>query len=160
MSAAAATAAPPGPRPAPLPGDVLLHAGPLLAALAIALNDYVLRPRAPGWLSGKLSDAGLCYLLPFLVLAALEWGGQLAAWVGQRAFRPLGPVAVTTSTLLAAAYFIGQELVPPFGRFHVALVERLLSGRHVVLTRDPSDLGCLVFTALAFLELRRLRSHG
>ncbi|MES2642022.1 MAG: hypothetical protein V4850_21235 [Myxococcota bacterium] len=45
------------------------------AAALIVVNDFVLRGHAPGWLTGKLSDAGWLVVAPVLVAALASWLG-------------------------------------------------------------------------------------
>jgi hypothetical protein len=49
----------------------LTHPLTLTAIALVALNDWVLRPLAPSWCTGKLSDIGMLFFLPFLLAALL-----------------------------------------------------------------------------------------
>ena len=42
----------------------------LAAGALVVLNDYVLREVSPGWLTGKLSDAGFLVVAPVFLAAA------------------------------------------------------------------------------------------
>ena len=54
------------------PGDLLLHPIAVLAVVVLVINDHVLKPLAPGLLTGKLSDfAGLLFF-PLLLVSVVE----------------------------------------------------------------------------------------
>ena len=56
----------------PRPGDLLLHPTAVLAVVVLVINDHLLKPLAPGLLSGKLSDfAGLLFF-PLLLASVVE----------------------------------------------------------------------------------------
>jgi hypothetical protein len=137
-------------RPRPIPGEFLLRPEPLAAAALIALNDFWLKPRHPGVLSGKLSDVGLCFLFPVLVAAVVEWVLRLATL--RIAFAPRRGVYVLSSCL-AAAYFILIKAFPWGAQLHVQMLSWLFPSRSFAATADPTDLLCLplVFVAYRFL---------
>jgi hypothetical protein len=140
-----------------VPGACLAGVWPALAALALAFNVFFLRVHQPGLVSGKLSDLAINFLLPLVLVAAVEW--LLAA--GGR-FRPLGVAARVALCGVSALYFTLLQLVPSFVQVHSALLglldlpfggERSFS-RNVA---DAADLLTLVATGLAALVLCRWR---
>ncbi len=119
------------------PGSELLHPAALAAMVVLALNDHLLKGRAPGWLTGKLSDfAGLLFF-PLLLTAA--W--NTARWALGRPWR------LTRRALIAAVVATGVGFV----------VWKLGGIRGAV--RDPTDLAALVMLAPAYAigqrEIRR-----
>jgi hypothetical protein len=137
----------------PVPGELLLHPWILLAAATIAANDLWIRPRWPGVISGKLSDCGINFLLPVVLLAVAEWIGFAARAARGAPFRVPGPVAVALCCLASATYFTLLKTWPPFSAVHAQLLGALagpLAGtRRFVNTVDPTDLWTLAVTPLA-----------
>ena len=77
--------------PAPsttVPGAMLLHPWPLAAALCLVVNMMWLRPHRPGVISGKLSDFGICFLLPVVLAATCEWVLFVLGRLGLRTWVP------------------------------------------------------------------------
>jgi hypothetical protein len=52
---------------------LLAHPLVLLAVGLVALNDFVLKPLSPSWITGKLSDIGMLFFLPLLIAGLLEF---------------------------------------------------------------------------------------
>ena len=146
--------------------DRLVAPIPVAALALLVVNDHVLKPNHPGWLSGKLSDVAVLVLLPFLFAAAWD----LLAM----AFRGLpspGRRALVASAIAAAALFTGIELVPWAGDAYrwglgaaqwlpgalgsILASEPLPTIRAVQLTHDPSDLLTLPFSVVALVHPRR-----
>ncbi len=137
------------------PGAAMLHPAPALAFAVVALNDLWLKPHHPGWLSGKLSDLGLCFLLPVFLVALWEWGAWIVARLrGGGAWGGGGGVSLG-ACLLASGYFAALQLLPIAAVLHVEALGLLAPGRGFAVTPDPSDLWALVSTPLAFLHLVR-----
>jgi hypothetical protein len=55
-----------------VPGDLLLHPVVLAAIVVFIVNDHLLRPGHPGWLTGKLSDVVGLIFFPVLLAAVAE----------------------------------------------------------------------------------------
>jgi hypothetical protein len=55
-----------------VPGDVLLQPVALASVLVLIANDHYLKGRAPGVLTGKLSDVAGLVLVPLLIVATAE----------------------------------------------------------------------------------------
>lgn len=116
---------------------------PILAVAALAFNDHVLKRRAPGWLSGKLSDLALCFFLPLFVSALIG-----LAW-------PRAPRArLVAGALITALAFTLLELSDTAGAWFCAGLDRLApflpAGARCALTRDLTDLACLLVVPLAY----------
>jgi hypothetical protein len=117
---------------------------PLLAVAVLAVNDHLLKGRAPPLLTGKLSDAAVCFLLPLYLSA-------LVGLVWRR--RPLA--RLTVASLVTAALFAALELsdgaVALFCRANDAALGVLGFTRRCSMVRDLWDLTMLVFVPLAWL---------
>ena len=90
--------------------DWLVHPLPVLALLLLVVNDHLLKPNHPGWLSGKLSDIAVLVLLPFVLLALAD----LVAFAWRKLPVP-GRVALVTSIVGSAGLFAAIELIPLVG---------------------------------------------
>jgi len=151
--------------PAPAPAlDALVHPVPLVALGVLLVNDHVLKPHHPGWLSGKLSDFAVMVLLPFLLLAA---------WDALRLIRPglppAGPKLAVACVVVSVIVFTAIELSPlgadlyrwglggaqwPFRSLAALFGSQAMPGlAPVALTSDVSDLMSLP-AALAVLVVR------
>lgn len=124
---------------------------PLAAVGLLALNDHVLKSAYGNWITGKLSDVAICFFLPLFVSALLGLAGTATR----------GTQRVFAGCAIAAAVFVGQEMVPAiaaaFCRVMPLFSEPLGGSGSCVLTRDPSDLACLAMIPVAgAYGLRRL----
>lgn len=141
----------------------LLGVWPAVAAAALAFNVYVLRPRHPGWISGKLSDVAINFLLPITLVAVWEWGAWLVCAVRDRPPAPSGRRVHVAACAITAAYFALLQTVPAFAQVHRALLSVLdipFGGRRTFHnTPDLTDLATLFAAIPAFLYLAR-RSAG
>jgi hypothetical protein len=134
-----------------LPGRLLLHPVALCALALIVFNDVVLKPHWPGLVSGKLSDVGICVVLPLFLVACIEWMTWLARRACRCVWQPLGTAWYVVSVLVAAAYFAALQLSTTWIDVHLAWVAPFVgSGR---VTPDITDLCCLPLCA-ACLRLR------
>jgi hypothetical protein len=153
-----------------VPGACLLGVAPAVAAGLLAFNVFYLRVRHPGAVSGKLSDVAIAFLLPVVLVAAVEWTLALVQAVRRRPFAPLGARGRLAACAVAGAYFALLKAWPPFTALHrglLALLDAPLGGgRAFRNTPDPTDLFALVVLPLAALYLvrhlrhRRHRRHG
>ena len=148
--------------------DVVLHPIPLAALALMVVNDHLLKPNHPGWVSGKLSDVAVLILLPFLFVAVADLARQ--RWP---ALPAPGRRAVPVTAALAILAFVGIELVPVVGEtyrwslgilqwparaaFAAGRVAPIPSVAPVQLTSDLSDLIALP-AALAILFVVRSQS--
>jgi hypothetical protein len=146
--------------------DRLVHPVPVLALAVLLVNDHILKPYHPGWLSGKLSDVAVLVLLPFLLLAIAD----LAALVTARLPAP-GRTALVVCVTLSVVAFTAIEVVPIAGdayrwglgltQWPIRALEPLVASRPlpgvlpVQLTSDLSDLLTLPFAAIVVLIVRR-----
>lgn len=143
------------------PADGLLHPVPLAAIALLVLNDHVLKgSAAPGWLTGKLSDAAGMVFFPLFLQAGVEW---LRARLGQ----PWGPHrrVLIGAAVATAGVFSATQVWGPAGwayRWGLGAAQwparagaALLRGRPapgldpVALTPDPTDLLTVPFVVLA-----------
>ncbi|HEU4578429.1 MAG TPA: hypothetical protein VFS67_09250 [Polyangiaceae bacterium] len=135
------------------PGDFLIRPAPLGSALLIAGNDFWLKVHAPGVLSGKLSDVGLCFFFPLLIASGAEWLAWLLLDRGTR-FTPR-PAIARASVALAALYYTSLKLFDEIASLHVTLLSSLFPGHHFAAVADGTDLVCLPIFVLAFRYLAR-----
>ncbi len=151
---------------APGPGAELGSAIPLFGLALMALNDHVLRPRWPGWVTGKLSDLAVVLFFPFLVSATLAW----LAWGTNTVLARVAPGRAPLSTgltparlwigLLATASSLAAiNLSVPARDLYVALLETVdLFGwiGPFRYTLDPTDCLGLLGLPVAWWWGRRL----
>lgn len=134
-----------------LPVGEALHPVALAAVLVLVVNDWVLKPRWHGVLTGKLSDvAGLAFapvVLSAVIGLVLHVLGAKDPTLSHR--RLLACCAAT------AAGFAAVKLCPPV-RDHLAA----LIGHHAEFYPDPSDLLALPAVLVGYWigrdELRRV----
>lgn len=142
-----------------LPGDLLLRPLPLAGLLLMAINDHALKPRFPGWWTGKLSDVGVLLYFPALLVSAIAY----ARWALGLRWRP------TRRGVLIAAVFSGLalsaiNLSPALAELYVRLLRAIdvvgfAAGYRYVC--DPSDLLALVVLPLAVRDgWRALAGHA
>lgn len=151
------------------PGGALVHPVPLVAIAVLVVNDHVLKGRAPGLVTGKLSDfAGLVFFP--LLLEALVEGARTLAGRFRGPSRALGLACVgltgcgfawvKTTHLGVETYGLVLGLLQsPFRA--VAHAFGFGAGPAFVpagIVRDPSDLAaCLALVVPAFLCAARAR---
>jgi hypothetical protein len=134
-----------------VPGAAMLGAVPALGAALIAVNDLWLRRHGPGWLSGKLSDVGICLLFPVLLLATAQWLAWATRWSPR--WRPSAPAAAALACLIAGAYFAGLETIPALAIWHSRTLT--LVGLAVHPTADATDLFALLALPVAYFAIIR-----
>ncbi|MCB9637728.1 MAG: hypothetical protein H6727_02340 [Myxococcales bacterium] len=144
---------PSAPSASPVPGESLLHPYPILAWCLIAWNDFYLKRHHPGILSGKLSDIGICFLLPIAVVSVVEWGRWLWAALMRRPWSPSTPLLSTISCLLTLLYFSALQLSEGWASWHSWWVQKLLPQIQAGVTLDPTDLFALVMVPMAWRYL-------
>lgn len=116
-------------RTAPPLGE-LLDPVALLAVVALGLNDFVLKGRAPGWLTGKISDfAGLLFF-PLALTAAWD----VALWLWGRGDFSLRMAKLGWAVALSGVGFVVWKAFGILGA-----------------VRDPGDLVALVMLLPAWL---------
>ena len=93
------------------PGDLLLRAPALIAVALVVVNDQILKERYGNWLTGKLSDIAGVFVLPLVIVSALElarWSLGRHPWASSR---PEVALAIATT----AIGFASVKLVGPVG---------------------------------------------
>lgn len=138
-----------------LPVGEALHPVTLAAVAVLAVNDWVLKPRFHGILTGKLSDlAGLAFA-PVLLSAVIGLGLHVLAQLGVRVDPSLSRRRLVACCAATAAGFALVKLWPPFA----GLVARAL-GHHAEFYPDLTDLLALPCVLVALWigrdELRRV----
>lgn len=148
-----------------VPGVALLSPTAALAGLLIVVNDLWLKRSHPSWLSGKLSDVGLCVLLPLATVAALEWMRAPCTFLVRRmrgTEATSAPPPVTLDWLgcaIAAGYFVAVKIWPWATQAHVAWLAALFPRLRFAAVTDPSDLLALPCMLLAWRTLQRRRAR-
>lgn len=143
----------------PIPGGRLVGLGPLLAALVVLVNDFWLKPHAPGLVSGKLSDVGLCFLLPVVLASLVEWTHWGLAMLRSRAWPSRPRWIDALSCVVAAVWFSALKLSPQAASLHAASLNAVLPFWHFSAIADPTDLVALPLVLLA-LSYLRARAEG
>jgi hypothetical protein len=129
-------------RPDPRWGELF---GPLpVALLALwVVNDVYLKPAFHNFVTGKLSDVAVCFVMPLFV------SELLGLTLGLAPKRRLAAGAVTTAVL-----FTALEVVPAASALAVALLRGLGPylglGRSFAMTSDWTDLACVPMVLLAY----------
>lgn len=136
-----------------IPGWALGQVWPMVTIGIIAANDWILKARWPGWISGKLSDFGLCFLLPIILVSLGEWVTWLWTLSQQRRWTPPGPILSGLACGVTILYFTLLQLSPTWSVFHTAWLHSLFSNIRFVATPDPTDLLALPMVGLAWLYL-------
>ena len=142
--------------------DFLLAPIFLLSLAALLVNDFVLKPFHPGWVSGFLSDAAGMVFFPVVLVAAAE---VVAQWTPRRRFA--APTWFAAASGLIVLLFVSVKFTVWGESLYVALVAvpvgwlgsfLSLGSRGVVA--DPWDLLALLFAPAAYLVGRRWRSDA
>jgi hypothetical protein len=110
---------------------------PIVAVVVLVLNDHVLKRLFHNGVTGKLSDLAICFLMPLLVSAIV---GVVVPWRVEMRLR--------VGAVVASAVFASLEMSDTAAAaFNTAL--SWLGFRHMVMTRDPSDLLALIMVPVA-----------
>lgn len=89
-------------------GDALLHPVALVALAALIINDHVLKFRAPGVVSGKLSDFAILVVGPLVLQGAVE----VALSLRRRAWGPSRRAALIACAVTGVAYALEKSFAP------------------------------------------------
>lgn len=139
-----------------IPGELLWHPVSLAAVALIVFNNVVLKVHYPGWLSGKLSDVGICVFAPLWLHALAEWSTYLVSRVRSRPWNGLSShTAAIGCTAIPGAYFAAMQLSPLVAEFHVAWLSMLVPTWDFQVTPDPTDLLALPFLLVAYGLIRQ-----
>ena len=162
-----------GPSRGGLPVDELLAPLPVVAMLALVVNDWLIKPSsAPRWLAGKLSDFAGLFAFPLVATAAFDLLLYALARLGVRVDFTLRRWKLATTIALTGGVFTAMKLSPDAAAW-VARALGFVFGRAAV-EPDPTDLLALVMLAAAWwygrgviarvphgrLELARRRGAG
>lgn len=90
------------------PGDFLLHPVAVGSVAVLVVNDWVIKERWPGAITGKLSDIAGLIFFPLLLVALMEFGARLvgSTWLATRR-------TFTVMAVIVALVFIGTKTVGP-----------------------------------------------
>jgi hypothetical protein len=145
-------------RPA-LPISELLAPVPLLAALILTGNVWLLKPSsAPGWLTGKLSDVAGLVVAPLLLTALVDLALHAAARLGARVDDTLRAWKLAAAIALVAIGFAATKLWPAAADLVAGALASLL-GRAAIVA-DPTDLAALPALAIAAWQGRAALARG
>lgn len=138
-----------------LPVGEAMHPVTLAAILLLVVNDWLLKPRWPGAVTGKLSDISGLAFAPVVLSAAIGLVLYVAAKLGARIDPSLTRRRLVACTAATATAFAAIKLVPAAGD---ALAKVIGHGARFV--PDRTDLLCLPAILIALWigrdELRRL----
>ena len=135
-----------------------MHPLTLVCVGLLVINDWVLKPRFHGFVTGKLSDlAGLAFA-PVILSAAIGLVLHAAASLGARVDPSLSRRRLLLCILATAIGFTIVKLSPAASQGAAQLLAHL--GRDASIYLDPSDLFCLPALGIAYAigrdELRRV----
>jgi hypothetical protein len=125
----------------------------LVAVATLLLNDHLLKYLSPSWLTGKLSDVAGLYFAPYVCLAAL-----LTLLSFGRARWPSEWIAVAVYGAIGIAFAMLKTSTAAADSFVAVLFA--LTGQHLSLVVDPSDLIALVSLPASYLLWARERRRA
>lgn len=132
-----------------------MHPVVLLAVVVLLVNDWYLKARFPGAMTGKLSDVAGLVFAPCTLSAGLGLGLRLCGRDGR-----VTPLRAGLCTAATGAGFAAVKLSATAAAWLAAALSRL--GRPAAIALDRTDLLCLPALAIAAWvfrdELRRVRS--
>lgn len=132
-----------------LPIGEALHPVTLAAAIALVVNDWVLkRSAAPAWLTGKLSDVAGLIVAPVALTAAIGLVLWLAARAGARVDPWLTRRRLAIAVAATAAVFVTVKLSAAAAATVGAAWGHVAPGARFVA--DPTDLLALPALAVAW----------
>ncbi|MBI5512624.1 MAG: hypothetical protein HY909_02585 [Deltaproteobacteria bacterium] len=144
---------------APHPGEAFLHPVALVSLALLLVNDHVLKIRAPGVVSGKLSDVGILVVGPLLLQGL--WECAMAA--AHRPWEPSRRALAVAVAVTGAAFTLEKTLPAATQTYQVlwgslrwpldalgALLQHGVAPRWapVAAVTDPTDLWTLPALAL------------
>lgn len=149
----------------PRVADALLHPIALLALVALGVNDHVLKGRAPGWLTGKLSDVAGMIFFPLVLWALIELAGRIAGGRRERRAAHLY-ISVAATGLVFAAIKLFEAAGDAYAwtlaalqwPFRAAINGELPPLEPVAHVVDPTDLIALPALGIALWIGRRYLS--
>ncbi|HET9952857.1 MAG TPA: hypothetical protein VFQ61_00055 [Polyangiaceae bacterium] len=116
---------------------------PLAALALLVVNDVYLKAKFHNFVTGKLSDLAVCFLMPLFLSELLG----LTLGIAPRLRLTMG--AATTAVLFSVL-----EVVPSAAAWSVNLLSRigphLGLGCHYAMTADITDLACVPVVLLAY----------
>jgi len=129
-----------------------------LAVALLVVNDWVLKPRFQGVVTGKLSDiAGLAFA-PVVLSAAIGLALAIAARLGARIDPSLSHRRLLACIVATGVGFAAVKLCAPVAEAVAAALSRL--GRPASIYLDRTDLLCLPALVIAWWigrdELQRI----
>lgn len=144
------------------PGDLLLRPPVFIAVTLVVINDQLLKERYGNWLTGKLSDVAGVFVLPLVMLSALE----LARWARGRSGATVSRHEVLLAIAITLIGFTLVKLVGPVGDAYAhaigwirAIVASAAQGEWrpatpIEVIRDWTDLLVLPVLAASWLLAR------
>jgi hypothetical protein len=146
------------PMRAGLPCNELLAPLPLAALVALGINDWALKGRAPVWLTGKLSDVAGLFVFPLVATAALDLV-LLGAWrLGARLDFTLRRWKLATAIALELLGFSILKLWPAGSAALVAAMR--VVAPHTTVVLDATDLFAFAVLPFTWWHARRVLARG
>jgi hypothetical protein len=153
------------------PGRELLEPLPLLGLGLILFNDYYLKGAWHNWLTGKLSDLGVMFLLPFLITATgsivsagLNRIPIISRWIGHVAVVRLTLPKVIIANVCAGLVLASIKLSPSLRDYYVVVLQYIDLFhwfRRFRCVSDPSDCVALLLLPLnIWYGMRLIRTYS
>jgi hypothetical protein len=126
-----------------------VHPLPALAVAVLVINDQILKPNYPSWLTGKLSDFAGLFFFPLFVCAVvcLLWNLVSAR------FHWIGPRLLSIALFVTGLGFALLKLSRPVREWFIGAHEVVGLRAHV--TPDPTDLMALIVLPFVYFFARR-----
>ena len=140
-----------------LPVDEALAPVPLAALVVLVVNDWLLKPRVGGWVTGKLSDLAGLALAPLVLTALLDVGLRVAHALGAPVDPTLRRWKLALACVATGGVFVLVKLWPAAAAAVATLWGHAWTGATIVA--DPTDLVTLPALALAWWQGRRAIAH-
>ncbi len=139
-----------------LPIGEAMHPVTLLLVALLVVNDWVLKPRWPGAVTGKLSDIAGLGFAPVVLTAGIGLVLHVAMRLGARRLDPsLSARRLALACAATAAVFAAIKVAPPVRAVFIAAI-----GHGAAVAPDWTDLLCLPCVLVAWWigrdELRRV----
>ncbi|MBE7454020.1 MAG: hypothetical protein HS111_35785 [Kofleriaceae bacterium] len=136
-----------------LPFDEALAPVPVLALIALVVNDRVLKAEVPSWFTGKLSDVTGLAVAPLVLTAAADTLAYAAARLGAPLDWTLRRWKLAVAIALTGGVFALVKLWAPAADALAGLLAGVFGQARIVA--DPTDLLTLPALAVAWWHGRR-----